>query len=173
MTLQSSGIIKLTQIAAEYGDAKPHKLTELYGKPGLPTSGRIDFTDFYGKSAYVAPVEKSISIAGVVIGNDAKSVASWAANAAGPIVIQIGGVNYTLGRDANNKTTISPWGLSVTPAPPLNTPLYYAMSNGFGKTLAPWKLIPDSSPAAYSFYTGVIGTNFPPNGGSTLTIWYT
>ena len=50
MTLQSSGIIKLTQIAAEYGDAKPHRLKEFYGKPGLPSSGRIDFTDFYGKS---------------------------------------------------------------------------------------------------------------------------
>ncbi|GGD03489.1 hypothetical protein GTQ45_02010 [Pyruvatibacter mobilis] len=52
MALQSSGPISLSQIAGEFGGAAPHSLSEYYGAaPGVPGSGVIKFSDFYGKSA--------------------------------------------------------------------------------------------------------------------------
>lgn len=52
MTLPGSGLIKLSQIAAEFGGTAPHALSEYYGAaPGIPTSGLIKLTDFYGASA--------------------------------------------------------------------------------------------------------------------------
>jgi hypothetical protein len=51
MTLQSSGAISLSQIAAEFGGSTPHSLSEYYGvSSGVPSSGAIDFADFYGAS---------------------------------------------------------------------------------------------------------------------------
>ena len=52
MTLQSSGAISLSQIAAEFGGSTPHSLSEYYGvASGVPASGTIDLADFYGTSA--------------------------------------------------------------------------------------------------------------------------
>lgn len=52
MPLQSSGLIKLSEIAAEFGGALPHALSEYYGADsGIPASGLIKLTDFYGASA--------------------------------------------------------------------------------------------------------------------------
>jgi hypothetical protein len=52
MGLQSSGAISLTQIATEFGGSAPHSLSEYYGvTTGVPTSGTITFSDFYGKSS--------------------------------------------------------------------------------------------------------------------------
>ena len=56
MALQSSGAISLNNIAAEFGGSTPHQLSEYYRNGGLvtsnntnvPTSGTIDFADFYG-----------------------------------------------------------------------------------------------------------------------------
>ena len=56
MALQSSGSITLAQIASEFGDSQPHSLSEFYRNGGkvpanntnVPTSGTIDFADFYG-----------------------------------------------------------------------------------------------------------------------------
>lgn len=54
MTLQSSGAISLLDIATEFGGTAPHSLNEYYGAAaGVPTSGAIDFADFYGKSSEV------------------------------------------------------------------------------------------------------------------------
>ncbi len=60
MALQSSGSITLAQIASEFGDSQPHALSEFYaggsagvlsaGAPNVPSSGAIDFNDFYGAS---------------------------------------------------------------------------------------------------------------------------
>ena len=53
MALQSSGAISLANIAAEFGGSAPHSLSEYYGAAsGIPSSGAIDFADFYGKSAF-------------------------------------------------------------------------------------------------------------------------
>ena len=58
MTLQSSGAISLSNIAAEMGGSTPHSLSEYYkggglvgnhsNNPNVPTSGTISFSNFYG-----------------------------------------------------------------------------------------------------------------------------
>lgn len=49
--MQSSGTITLKEIAAEFGGATPHGLTEYYGvDSGIPSSGAISIQDFYGAS---------------------------------------------------------------------------------------------------------------------------
>lgn len=52
MALPTSGAMTLDMIAAEFGGAAPHGLTEYYGvAAGVPTSGTISTDHFYGKSA--------------------------------------------------------------------------------------------------------------------------
>jgi hypothetical protein len=59
MTIVSSGAISLgtsagtnRSISAEYGDSPPHSLSEFYGADtGVPASGTISFSDFYGTSS--------------------------------------------------------------------------------------------------------------------------
>ena len=59
MALQSSGAISLQDIANEFGGSTPHAISEYYRNGGLvpgnntniPTSGTIDFADFYGATA--------------------------------------------------------------------------------------------------------------------------
>lgn len=51
MTLPASGQLSMSQIATEFGGAAPHSLSEYYGADvGVPTSGAISFSNFYGKS---------------------------------------------------------------------------------------------------------------------------
>ena len=64
MTLQASGAITLADIAAEFGGSTPHSLSEYYrggtyvgdhaGTTTIPTSGAIDFADFYSTYDFVA-----------------------------------------------------------------------------------------------------------------------
>ena len=52
MPLPASGPISLSQIAAEFGGAMPHSLSEYYGKAaGIPASGQISFSQFHGKTS--------------------------------------------------------------------------------------------------------------------------
>lgn len=52
MALPGSGQISMSQIAAEFGGTAPHSLSEYYSAaPGVPASGAIKFSDFYGKSS--------------------------------------------------------------------------------------------------------------------------
>ena len=56
MALQSSGAISLADIAGEFGGSTPHSINEYYGADaGVPSSGAIDFADFYGTSAVTNP----------------------------------------------------------------------------------------------------------------------
>ena len=56
MTIQTSGQIAISDIVTEFGGTAPHALTEYYrngglvpgGATGVPTSGVIKITDFYG-----------------------------------------------------------------------------------------------------------------------------
>ncbi len=51
MTIKSSGPLSLSEIQAEFGGSNPISLTEYYGvASGIPTSGRISISDFYGKA---------------------------------------------------------------------------------------------------------------------------
>lgn len=52
MALQSSGRITLKNIADEFGDTAPHSMSEFYGAAsGVPTSGQIKHSNFYGKAS--------------------------------------------------------------------------------------------------------------------------
>ena len=52
MPLQSSGAISFSDIATEFSDTAPHSMSEFYGAAsGIPASGVIDASDFYGASA--------------------------------------------------------------------------------------------------------------------------
>lgn len=52
MALQTSGAISLANIQSEFGGSNPIGLNEYYGAAsGIPSSGAIDFADFYGKSS--------------------------------------------------------------------------------------------------------------------------
>lgn len=51
MTLPSSGPLSLSQIQGEFGGSNPISLSEYYGASGgVPSSGTISISDFYGKS---------------------------------------------------------------------------------------------------------------------------
>ena len=50
MTLPASGIIKASQIQTEFGGSNPISISEYYGlDSGIPSTGPIKFSDFYGK----------------------------------------------------------------------------------------------------------------------------
>ena len=74
MALQSSGTITIQDIADEFGGIAPHSLSEYYrngiyvgsSNTGVPTSGTISLSDFYGASAatVVTVTEGTVAIAG-------------------------------------------------------------------------------------------------------------
>lgn len=52
MALQTSGAISLSDIQSEFGGSNPISISEYYGAAsGVPTSGTISLSNFYGKSA--------------------------------------------------------------------------------------------------------------------------
>lgn len=51
MVIQSSGSISLSDIAGEFEGTPPHSISEYYGRVlGIPISGALEFSRFYGKS---------------------------------------------------------------------------------------------------------------------------
>lgn len=55
MALQSSGDISLSDIETEFGGTAPTSLSEYYdAADGVPASGDISFSDFYGTSALIS-----------------------------------------------------------------------------------------------------------------------
>ena len=70
MALQSSGAISLSQIAAEFGGSVPHSMSEYRGSGGTPSTGAIDFSDFYGTSSGPAT-------SGLLFDLDARDSYSW------------------------------------------------------------------------------------------------
>lgn len=56
MALQTTGPIKITEIATEMQDTAPHSMTEFYGKSKTtPETGVVSFTDYYGSELYIPP----------------------------------------------------------------------------------------------------------------------
>ena len=54
MALQSSGAISINDVAGEFGGSTPHSLSEYYSAAsGVPSSGAISLSDFYGTSAAI------------------------------------------------------------------------------------------------------------------------
>lgn len=51
MALQTSGAISLANVQTEFGGGNPISISEYYGKAaGIPASGTISLSHFYGKS---------------------------------------------------------------------------------------------------------------------------
>jgi hypothetical protein len=79
MTLQSSGAISLANIQTEFGGANPISLSEYYrgggytttNNTGVPTSGTISISNFYGTSAGISLVVDVLILAGGGAGGDA------------------------------------------------------------------------------------------------------
>lgn len=91
MALQSSGQIKLSEIATEFGGSEPHALSEFYGAAsGVPSSGEIKLAaDFYGTSNIVILAAGSMTagtttenkaIAGVTMTNTGRNPSTHFAN---------------------------------------------------------------------------------------------
>lgn len=56
MTLQSTGELALSEIAAEFGGSIPHALSDYYSAAtGIRNSGTLSISDFYGKQSQVPP----------------------------------------------------------------------------------------------------------------------
>ena len=71
MALQSSGQIKLSELATEFGGSAPHSMSEYYaggtnvpsGTGSIPTSGEIQLAaDFYGTAASTIALSATITI---------------------------------------------------------------------------------------------------------------
>lgn len=62
MALPPSGLIRLEQIADEFGGTTPHNLSEYYGAAtGVPSSGTLSFSDFYGTQSGPSESAKALS----------------------------------------------------------------------------------------------------------------
>lgn len=62
MTLPISGEIKISEVRDEFGGTDPSSLSEYYGvDTGVPASGQISMSDFYGASSFTAPLGNIIT----------------------------------------------------------------------------------------------------------------
>jgi hypothetical protein len=76
MALQASGQITIVDIVGEFGGTAPHALNEYYGvATGVPTSGQIALSNFYGKSA-AAPLYYSGGVSEITAGDNASTTVS-------------------------------------------------------------------------------------------------
>lgn len=97
MALQASGAISLGDIQTEFGGSNPISISEYYGEDtGIPASGTISFSDFYGTSSIVNPAFDS------VLGYNAQDVQSG------------GGVSFATIRVATNGDVICTTGTDGT-----------------------------------------------------------
>lgn len=104
MGLQSSGPISLNDIAGEFGGSAPHSLSEYYGvASGVPASGVISFSNFYGTSSrpigFIDFSDPTISNLTVETGIDYTQ--RWTTHFISPsdrpvnaVVVNKGGTNY-------------------------------------------------------------------------------
>lgn len=67
MALQSSGAISLANVQTEFGGSNPIAITEYYGvDTGVPASGTISLSNFYGTSSVPAYIPSYLSGAGSI-----------------------------------------------------------------------------------------------------------
>ena len=66
MTTPASGEISIQDIVDEFGGTAPHALSEYYGAGGVPSSGELTLSDFYGRSnaQYVTATGGTITTSG-------------------------------------------------------------------------------------------------------------
>ena len=106
MALPSSGVLTLNDIQTEFGGTNPIDLSDYYrggglvpdtaGNAGIPTSGVISVTDFYG-AANVIPINYAQTFAGTI--NNGDSINIGTARSTRWVIIQgiAGGVRATSG----------------------------------------------------------------------------
>lgn len=89
MALQTSGAISLADIQSEFGGSNPIGLNEYYGaSSGIPTSGAIDFADFYGKSnSFTLTISSHTANLNV---SSAATAAGWNGSSAVEVVVNSG-----------------------------------------------------------------------------------
>ena len=123
MALPSSGVLTLADIQTEFGGTNPIGLSEYYrggglvpdtaGNAGIPTSGVISVTDFYGAANTIAlnlathgtgVNGSSISI-GTARGTRMVHLAGFTTNAGFPASVSIGGVTATVLKRQGNPST--------------------------------------------------------------------
>lgn len=163
MALQSSGQITLNDIAGEFGGSVPHSLSEYYAAAsGIPGSGQIKFSDFYGASAALNLIISANTMnldlysAFTSAGQDPSSVALF------NITINSGVTIYSSNTEGNNSQLGS-----------YNYDRNYALSNNgdtasgaSGIPRVPWGAISQRAGASRSVI--YIGTNF--SDGATFNI---
>jgi len=79
MALQTSGAISLSNIAGEFGGSTPHSINEYYRggsnvpnttvNNSIPTSGQIQFDDFYGGASATADNNFSFTVQTYTVGS--------------------------------------------------------------------------------------------------------
>ena len=129
MVLQSSGLISASQIAAEFSMSNPIKMSQLYSKGTLQSSGLIKFSQLYGQtavSAYSYPISNvpGYSVAdNVATSTDTTNIisyhfSSYGFNSGGSMYIYDlnSGNNSINGTLASNSTTTSTTAGSLTGA---------------------------------------------------------
>ena len=105
MALQSSGAIKLSEIQSEFGGSNPISLSEYYrngsyttsNNTGVPTSGQISVSDFYGGTNITSPTTGTSYITNGAITSAGTALGlSWTVNNAGHWAYGVTGVVATL-----------------------------------------------------------------------------
>lgn len=104
MTLPSSGSISLSDIASEFGVSAPYSLSDFYRgganvpdtptNSGVPTSGSISLTDFYGASAALPAswsTGSDMSVSDEAYGATITSSSRTATVTNGPITLSLSG----------------------------------------------------------------------------------
>jgi len=62
VALRTSGSLSIAEIASEFFDPAPHRMTEFYGRAdGLPDVGPIGIKTFYGKAAPDVPIVENLT----------------------------------------------------------------------------------------------------------------
>ena len=118
MALQSSGSISLNDIATEFGGQTPHSLNEYYrngsfvtaNNTNVPTSGSIDFNDFYGA---VKSVVVTLSNAETNVSVSSKFGGNFSTNIPKILIIPSGAEIGATGGTGNRAITV-PSGMSGT-----------------------------------------------------------
>lgn len=116
MPVKSSGTLSFnTDIVGEFGGTAPHSLSEYYGvDTGVPSSGTIAFSDFYGASDVPAPTPSTYYVQNSSATGNISQVGSWTANFLGNWGYQQSGTAWTFNSIAQGnitvQSTISPQG---------------------------------------------------------------
>ena len=118
MALQSSGQISLQDIANEFGGSTPHAISEYYRNGGLvpgnntsvPTSGTIDFADFYGTTAATS---RTLSNGATNVNLSQTFGTDWASSISKILIIPSGAEIGATGSTSNRAITV-PSGMGGT-----------------------------------------------------------